>query len=152
MHRFKSAFALLVCASINAYTPTIKNPSAPNAQNACPGYTASNVQQISTGVTATLTLAGSACNAYGTDIASLTLTVQYQDIHRLNVNIQPTYLVSLVQYAEHSLANESGLSKSNLLCSRRQSGTSARWFCDVHHFQLPILMGKHSIILVPDHT
>jgi N-terminal barrel of NtMGAM and CtMGAM, maltase-glucoamylase len=48
------------------------------AQNDCPGYTASNVQQSSTGLTADLQLAGPACNIYGTDLPNLTLTVEYQ--------------------------------------------------------------------------
>lgn len=49
-------------------------------QNAstCPGYSASNVQQNANGLTAYLTLAGEACNAYGTDLPNLTLTVEYQ--------------------------------------------------------------------------
>lgn len=44
----------------------------------CPGYSASNVQQNANGLTADLTLAGEACNAYGTDLPNLTLTVEYQ--------------------------------------------------------------------------
>lgn len=46
--------------------------------SSCPGYTASNVQQTSSGLTADLTLAGDACNAYGDDLQDLTLTVEYQ--------------------------------------------------------------------------
>lgn len=48
------------------------------AQRQCPGYTATNIQQTSTGVTADLQLAGPACDIYGTDLSSLTLTVEYQ--------------------------------------------------------------------------
>lgn len=44
----------------------------------CPGYSASNVQQTANGLTADLSLAGDACNAYGTDLPNLTLTVEYQ--------------------------------------------------------------------------
>lgn len=44
----------------------------------CPGYSASNIQQTANGLTADLTLAGEACNAYGTDLPNLTLTVEYQ--------------------------------------------------------------------------
>ena len=44
----------------------------------CPGYTASNIQQTSSGLTADLTLAGEPCNVYGTDLRDLTLTVEYQ--------------------------------------------------------------------------
>ena len=44
----------------------------------CPGYKASNIRTTATGLTASLTLAGTACNAYGTDLTDLTLTVEYQ--------------------------------------------------------------------------
>lgn len=43
----------------------------------CPGYSASNVQISGTGLTADLSLAGPACNSYGSDISSLTLSVNY---------------------------------------------------------------------------
>lgn len=45
---------------------------------ACPGYNASNVRVTPTGVTADLTLAGAACNVYGTDLPNLILQVTYQ--------------------------------------------------------------------------
>jgi hypothetical protein len=48
------------------------------AQQACPGYRASNVQQSANGLTADLNLAGPACNIFGTDLRNLTLTVEYQ--------------------------------------------------------------------------
>lgn len=44
----------------------------------CPGYTASNVQDDGSKVTADLTLAGTACNVYGQDLTSLKLQVEYQ--------------------------------------------------------------------------
>lgn len=44
----------------------------------CPGYNASNVRVTPTGVTADLTLAGAACNVYGTDLPNLILQVTYQ--------------------------------------------------------------------------
>ena len=44
----------------------------------CPGYIAQNVSQTSTGLTARLKLAGSACNIYGTDLDNLILSVEYQ--------------------------------------------------------------------------
>ncbi|KAL2874289.1 hypothetical protein SGCOL_010551 [Colletotrichum sp. CLE4] len=59
-----------------------------DALSACPGYKASNVQLSSTGLTADLSLAGEACNAYGTDLTDLTLTVEYQTDTRLHVKIQ----------------------------------------------------------------
>ncbi|EMC96216.1 glycoside hydrolase family 31 protein [Baudoinia panamericana UAMH 10762] len=73
--------------------PTVMDLTAPNAQSICPGYTASNVQNGSSGLTADLTLAGPACNAYGNDVRDLTLSVQYQSKERLSVKIFPKYLV-----------------------------------------------------------
>ena len=75
-----------------AVIPNIKDPKAVDAQTVCPGYTASNVQQTASGFTASLALAGKACNVYGTDIDALNLTVEYQREDRLHVAIVPTYL------------------------------------------------------------
>lgn len=69
--------------------PNILDQDAPEAQTQCPGYQASNVQISATGLTASLTLAGSPCNVYGTDIEDLILTVEYQTTSRLHVNIHP---------------------------------------------------------------
>lgn len=74
-------------------TPNVVNPSAPDAQESCPGYTASNVVEHDAGFTAELTLAGEPCNVYGNDIKDLILDVQYQNATRLNVRIYPKYLV-----------------------------------------------------------
>lgn len=46
--------------------------------NACPGYAASNVIEYNSGLTADLTLAGTACNVYSDDIKDLKLVVEYQ--------------------------------------------------------------------------
>ncbi|KAJ5661779.1 uncharacterized protein N7477_009395 [Penicillium maclennaniae] len=70
----------------------IDDPEAVNAQSACPGYKASNVQNTPSGVTATLQLAGQACNVYGTDIESLNLTVEYLAKDRLNIVITPSHV------------------------------------------------------------
>jgi len=56
--------------------------------SSCPGYKASNVQTSDTGLTADLSLAGTACDVYGTDLTDLTLTVEYQTEQRLHVLIQ----------------------------------------------------------------
>lgn len=72
--------------------PNIRDPEAVDVQDVCPGYTASNLQNSTTGFTADLELAGSACNVYGTDVEFLTLTVDYQDTGRLHVEIQPRYI------------------------------------------------------------
>jgi alpha-glucosidase len=44
----------------------------------CPGYAASNVVKTDSGLTADLTLAGTACNVYSDDINNLKLVVEYQ--------------------------------------------------------------------------
>ncbi|KAL2827223.1 glycosyl hydrolases family 31-domain-containing protein [Aspergillus cavernicola] len=72
--------------------PNIRDPLAVDAQTACPGYVASNVKQTASGLTASLSLAGHACNVYGTDIDSLNLTVEYQTTDRLHVEIVPTHI------------------------------------------------------------
>lgn len=72
--------------------PNIVDPEAVDVQNVCPGYTASNVQTSDTGLTADLDLAGADCTVYGNDVQNLTLTVEYQDTDRLNIQIQPRYI------------------------------------------------------------
>jgi alpha-glucosidase len=72
--------------------PNIYDPRAINPQNVCPGYTASNVVKTSHGMTADLSLAGTACNVYGTDIDDLKLTVEFQSEDRLHIEITPTYV------------------------------------------------------------
>jgi alpha-glucosidase len=74
--------------------PNINDPQAVNAQDVCPGYTASNVVRTPYGLTASLQLAEKACNVYGTDVDSLNLTVEYQSSDRLHVEIVPTYVDS----------------------------------------------------------
>jgi len=82
--------------------PNILDPTAPNAQDICPGYKASNLENSASGFTADLTLAGPACNVYGNDIADLTLTVEYQTKDRLSVKITPRYIVPS-NYTEYIL-------------------------------------------------
>lgn len=72
--------------------PNIQDPQAVDVQTVCPGYTASNVQTSDTGLTANLDLAGPNCSVYGNDVQNLTLTVEYQDTGRLNIQIQPRYI------------------------------------------------------------
>ncbi|XWW93301.1 hypothetical protein V2A60_001233 [Cordyceps javanica] len=54
----------------------------------CPGYKASNVQTTDSGLTAELSLAGTACNVYGDDLKDLRLEVTYETDNRLHVKIQ----------------------------------------------------------------
>jgi alpha-glucosidase len=72
--------------------PNVYDPQAVNAQDVCPGYKASGLEQGDRGLSATLTLAGAACNAYGTDIEELDLKVEYQAKGRLAVSIVPKHL------------------------------------------------------------
>ncbi|KAF1998665.1 glycoside hydrolase family 31 protein [Amniculicola lignicola CBS 123094] len=74
--------------------PNILDPQAVNAQDVCPGYRASDAQEDGQGLTATLTLAGPACNVYGTDIETLKLRVEYQAASRLAINISPANIDS----------------------------------------------------------
>lgn len=95
-------------ASIDVGAPIIQNvldPQAVDAQTVCPGYTASNVMYADTGLNATLTLAGNACNVYGTDIDELVLTVDVQTAHRLSVNISPAH-VTAENYTQYFLQDE----------------------------------------------
>ncbi|KAJ5928667.1 Glycoside hydrolase family 31 [Penicillium verhagenii] len=90
-----SQFTVPAAADVGAnLIANIDDPQAINAQSACPGYKASDVHQDSNGLTATLKLAGKACNAYGTDVDLLDLSVKYLATDRLNVQITPTYLSS----------------------------------------------------------
>jgi alpha-glucosidase len=79
--------------------PNIYDPQAVDAQAVCPGYKASGLEQGDHGLSATLTLAGAPCNAYGIDIEELSLSVEYQASGRLAVNIVPKYLVSVLKAA-----------------------------------------------------
>ncbi|KAJ7183712.1 glycosyl hydrolases family 31-domain-containing protein [Mycena filopes] len=56
----------------------------------CPGYSLSSLTNTKNGLTAKLNLAGAACNAFGTDVANLTIQVTYETESRLHVNIFDT--------------------------------------------------------------
>ncbi|KAI6896478.1 alpha-glucosidase [Hortaea werneckii] len=82
-----------VAAALSAIATATPVPALYSRQSngdlsSCPGYSASNIQTSSTGMTADLSLAGDACNVYGDDIQDLTLTVEYQTDSRLHVLIQ----------------------------------------------------------------
>ncbi|KII83963.1 glycoside hydrolase family 31 protein [Plicaturopsis crispa FD-325 SS-3] len=101
-----------------------RNVLAPNASahslnvSSCPGYTLGSVKETKTGLTAALSLAGPACNAFGQDIANLTIDVTYETTSRLHVKIYdtdqqqfsvPESVVSLPAAPTSSLANSSDL-------------------------------------------
>ncbi|KAI9696289.1 MAG: hypothetical protein M1820_008212 [Bogoriella megaspora] len=72
--------------------PTTLDPTAPNPQQACPGYKASDVINTAQGFKADLVIAGPDCSAFGNDISALTLEVNYQIKERLNVKIYPQFI------------------------------------------------------------
>ncbi|KAJ7778724.1 alpha-glucosidase [Mycena maculata] len=59
----------------------------PAVLDACPGHTASNVKVQGGTLTASLKLAGKACNVFGSDIPSLSLEVVYETTERIHVKI-----------------------------------------------------------------
>ncbi|KAJ6630222.1 glycoside hydrolase family 31 protein [Mycena sp. CBHHK59/15] len=59
----------------------------PAVLDACPGYTATNVNVYGGTLTASLKLAGKACNVFGTDIKTLALKVVYETSSRIHVKI-----------------------------------------------------------------
>jgi alpha-glucosidase len=92
---FRSVFTIPPSADEGAeLIPNIYDPQAVNAQDVCPGYIASGLEESARGLSATLTLAGEPCNAYGIDVAELDLKVEYQAKGRLAVSVVPKYLVS----------------------------------------------------------
>ncbi|TBU42736.1 glycosyl hydrolases family 31-domain-containing protein [Dichomitus squalens] len=97
----------------------------------CPGYTLSSLHETKTGLTAALSLAGPACNAFGHDIANLTLEVTYDTQTRLHVNIydtakaQFTIPTSAVELASGS--NDPSLKHSSDLVFNHESSPFAFW-------------------------
>lgn len=90
---YSPKFTVPASADVGApLIPNIEDPQAVDAQTVCPGYTASDVRNDTYGFSATLSLAGDACNVYGTDIETLSLTVQYQNADRLSINISPAHV------------------------------------------------------------
>ncbi|KAJ7473458.1 glycosyl hydrolases family 31-domain-containing protein [Mycena latifolia] len=57
---------------------------------ACPGYSLHSLSTTKSGLTAQLALAGPACNAFGADVAALTVEVTYETATRLHVHVFDT--------------------------------------------------------------
>ncbi|PGH02775.1 hypothetical protein AJ79_07540 [Helicocarpus griseus UAMH5409] len=62
-------------------------PRDPPSIDKCPGYKASNVNELENTLVADLQLAGEPCNTYGEDLKNLKLRVQYETDTRLHVKI-----------------------------------------------------------------
>ncbi|KAI9892751.1 MAG: hypothetical protein M1814_001171 [Vezdaea aestivalis] len=108
---FRNIFT--IPASVNdgaPLIPNVKDPLATDAQKVCPGYRAVNMVTTDVGMTATLQLAGAACNVYGNDISTLNLTVEYQVKDRLHVEIVPAS-ISSSNYTHYILPPEFGVLK-----------------------------------------
>lgn len=64
---YSPKFTIPAAADVGANVlPNIHDPQAEDAQSVCPGYTASNYVRNAHGFSASLSLAGKACNIYGT--------------------------------------------------------------------------------------
>jgi len=77
----RAIFKLAVCvgtAAAAVATLTTRDYPSDDPLTKCPGYKAANVKTSKHALTADLTLAGDACNVYGDDLKSLTLTVTYE--------------------------------------------------------------------------
>jgi hypothetical protein len=71
----KAFYGLALLRSVSG--AAVAQRQATGSINDCPGYSASNIVNTDTGLTAKLTLAGPACNVYGKDVQSLYLAVNY---------------------------------------------------------------------------
>ena len=67
-----SASVLLAATAVSAANVD------PATLDACPGYNATDVATTESGLAATLSLAGPACNVFGNDIETLQLNVTYE--------------------------------------------------------------------------
>ncbi|KAG9971226.1 putative alpha-glucosidase, partial [Aureobasidium melanogenum] len=82
----KAFYGLVLLWSVSS-TAVSQTQAAGNIDD-CPGYSASNIVNTDTGLTAKLTLAGPACNTYGADVQNLRLLVNYDSRKRLHVKIE----------------------------------------------------------------
>ncbi|RDX50567.1 hypothetical protein OH76DRAFT_1512787 [Lentinus brumalis] len=109
----------------------LEDPGLSHNVSSCPGYTLSSLQETDTGLTAQLNLAGDACNAFGHDVANLTLQVTYDTETRLHVNIydtansQFTIPSSIIELAPGS--NDTSLKNNSDLVFNYESSPFAFW-------------------------
>ncbi|GLB41383.1 putative glycosyl hydrolase 31 family protein [Lyophyllum shimeji] len=85
----------------------------------CPGYTLHSLVETPSGLSAQLSLAGEACNAFGEDISALTVEVAYETTSRLRVNIFDTakqqYTIPEAVIARPPVSGSPLASKSDLV-------------------------------------
>ncbi|KAI9643773.1 hypothetical protein NHQ30_007122 [Ciborinia camelliae] len=78
----------VLAAKIDLAHRATNNTNATLPLSECPGYKAFNVTRTASSLSADLSLAGPACNVYGTDLTALTLKVLYETDNRIHVVIQ----------------------------------------------------------------
>jgi hypothetical protein len=71
----KTLYGLVLLHSVSG-AAVVRRQSTGNIDK-CPGYSASDIVNTATGLTAKLTLAGPACNVYGADVQHLLLAVNH---------------------------------------------------------------------------
>ncbi|RMJ13951.1 hypothetical protein CDV36_006377 [Fusarium kuroshium] len=81
------AFPTMAMMGLLTYLSLFITAVAAASIDTCPGYSASNVEETTNGLTADLTLLGEPCNVYGIDAPELKLVVEYQTDKRLHVKI-----------------------------------------------------------------
>lgn len=81
-------FMLTLASAVAVYKRYDTTRADDSSLAGCPGYKASNVQISASGLIVDLSLAGNACNVYGTDLTDLILEVSYETETRLHVKIQ----------------------------------------------------------------
>ncbi|KAJ8583907.1 hypothetical protein M405DRAFT_827759 [Rhizopogon salebrosus TDB-379] len=107
------ALAPTVCASLShiqraavgsEFAASSATSYSMNVTN-CPGYALGSLQESDIGLTAQLTLAGPACNAYGLDISYLSIEVTYQSQSTLHVKIYDTanQQFTIPEYGTHPI-------------------------------------------------
>ncbi|KAG8869470.1 hypothetical protein FRB97_001206 [Tulasnella sp. 331] len=118
---FLAHFLYQICALSLPEAPSSLHERAANVTHSldvssCPGYTLSDLENFQNGFTAKLTLAGTPCNAFGSDIADLAIQVTYETSARLHVNIYdssktqftvPEYIVPSSSLASSASASAS---------------------------------------------
>ncbi|KAK4987843.1 hypothetical protein LTR66_007486 [Elasticomyces elasticus] len=77
-----------LAACLSATTASANELETRQSIASCPGYKAANVKTTANSLSATLSLAGTACNIYGTDLTDLILDVVYETNDRIHVKIQ----------------------------------------------------------------
>ncbi|KAH8830750.1 glycoside hydrolase family 31 protein [Flagelloscypha sp. PMI_526] len=120
--------------------------------DSCPGYSATNVKTTQTGLTATLSLAGTPCNVYGNDTKKLALEVTYETTTRLHVKISDSK-VHRYEVPESVFPRPKGTSSAKSSQIQFKYTTSPFSFSIVRKSTGEALFstGNHSLIVEPQY-